>query len=459
MKRSIRWLLPALFVLGGCKSCQDNPTPTPAKVVEIDAAEVTVEAGAPQHVLGATFTFPTGVYHFDPPPPGYEAAAKKLLTDAGFAVVDGMPAEKPTAATAVFLHPSLAEFAPPSVDELAYRGRTLSIAERARLQKAAAVTSIMFVGPGTEARSRYRTALQAMLALEKAAPGVLWDEDARDAMTRAAWSARLDDWTGDVPWVERQLSIDVYREGELLRLVTMGMARFALPDIVVEQLTSHDTQAMGKLVNVLCQSMVEQGDLTRPGEMDLAMSALKNAKARGAYGAEVVDGGSAHATVTLAITEGAKGDPENRLLAVVFPGSGAHLQERQSALLEGFLGSRDSLIAVKNSPTLLAASARQRAKALLLKPRFAVKPPDAESLVVKAPFKTPSGGTEWMWVEVVSWTGTTIHGVLESDPYEVPGLKAGARVDVEESSIFDYIHHLADGGIEGNETAPLLGER
>ena len=76
--------------------------------------------------------------------------------------------------------------------------------------------------------------------------------------------------------------------------------------------------------------------------------------------------------------------------------------------------------------------------------------------MVKGPFKTASGGNEWMWIEVVRWKGSKIEGILENDPFQVPNLKAGARVEVEEDSIFDYIYRHADGTREGNETSALI---
>jgi hypothetical protein len=39
----------------------------------------------------------------------------------------------------------------------------------------------------------------------------------------------------------------------------------------------------------------------------------------------------------------------------------------------------------------------------------------------------------------------------------VPGLKAGATVEVEEASAFDYLHVFPDGHREGNQTEALLG--
>lgn len=50
-------------------------------------------------------------------------------------------------------------------------------------------------------------------------------------------------------------------------------------------------------------------------------------------------------------------------------------------------------------------------------------------------------------------------GILQNDPAEVPDLKAGARVVVEESSVFDYLHVLADGTRQGNTTAAILSRQ
>jgi len=61
-----------------------------------------------------------------------------------------------------------------------------------------------------------------------------------------------------------------------------------------------------------------------------------------------------------------------------------------------------------------------------------------------------------MWVEVVRWQEGTIAGILANDPFDVPELKAGARVEVKESAVFDYIHHRADGSQAGNLTGAVI---
>ena len=108
---------------------------------------------------------------------------------------------------------------------------------------------------------------------------------------------------------------------------------------------------------------------------------------------------------------------------------------------------------------LAARRRRAREAALALKPGYRNAPPLNEELEVKVPFLTASGHKEWMWVEVVRWRGKTIKGVLRNEPTEVPGLSAGARVEVDEHAIFDYVLSKPDGTTVGDETRRLIDQR
>ena len=108
---------------------------------------------------------------------------------------------------------------------------------------------------------------------------------------------------------------------------------------------------------------------------------------------------------------------------------------------------------------LNAARARALRALRKLKPRFTQRQPALEHLIVKAPFTTRTNGVEWMWVEVVHWEGKKLSGILQNDPYEVDDLKAGARVEVDEDSLFDYLYRRADGTDEGGETTKILMAR
>ncbi len=82
--------------------------------------------------------------------------------------------------------------------------------------------------------------------------------------------------------------------------------------------------------------------------------------------------------------------------------------------------------------------------------------PAGDSLLVKAPWDTPSGGVEYMWVQVTSWSGDVLVGTLVNDPWEARGVRKGDRAEVPVRRVFDYLWRHADGTREGNGTAPFL---
>lgn len=82
--------------------------------------------------------------------------------------------------------------------------------------------------------------------------------------------------------------------------------------------------------------------------------------------------------------------------------------------------------------------------------------PSGDRLYVKVPFAGDQGALEYLWVQVVSWRGAAIDGVLRSEPAWVPDLAAGDVVGVDQAVVFDYLWRHAEGGSEGNETEAYL---
>jgi len=128
-------------------------------------------------------------------------------------------------------------------------------------------------------------------------------------------------------------------------------------------------------------------------------------------------------------------------------------------LLHSLFGSADSITYVQHTKRLLAASEAARTKLPELQQAFARGLKPGEYLLVKAPFATPKGGQEWMWVEVTAWKGDAITGLLNNDPVDVPTLHAGQIVQVSQSKVFDYLRRLPDGHEEGNTTGVILLEQ
>lgn len=72
------------------------------------------------------------------------------------------------------------------------------------------------------------------------------------------------------------------------------------------------------------------------------------------------------------------------------------------------------------------------------KPEYQKGLEPGESLFVKAGFREAQA-TEWMWLEVSNWRGSTITGLLLEDANLIPKFKSGQKVSVRESDLFDFL--------------------
>jgi uncharacterized protein YegJ (DUF2314 family) len=85
--------------------------------------------------------------------------------------------------------------------------------------------------------------------------------------------------------------------------------------------------------------------------------------------------------------------------------------------------------------------------------------PLGDRLAVKAPFDTDDKNVELMWIDVSGWEGDVVRGYLDNDPYYIKSLKAGAKVEVKQASLTDYVWSKADGTKEGGESSAILERR
>jgi uncharacterized protein YegJ (DUF2314 family) len=350
-------------------------------------------------------------------------------------------------------------YAPPDLRSLRYSGRGLSREQGAALQASRSALVLDFVVSREHAWDGLRGACGLASRLARDTGGLLWDEETREAFSPDEWdSRRLASWTEREPDVSGHLAIHVYRRTELVRGITLGMGKFGLPDLVVEGFPWSSEGGVENLIESLAQSLAEGAQAGSAGEVTLRLQDLRNTAAR----ERQVRGLKPKATgvARLRLLEGRReaGDPENRLIEIGFdryPGPDA--TARQDALLSELFGATDSITNSRHGDQeLLAASRHARAQLPSLRQAFAKGMAPGEYILLKAPFATRDGGTEWMWVEVVSWKSGAIKGVLKNDPFYVSGLHAGQIVAVAEERVFDYLHRFPDGTEQGNETGPVL---
>jgi uncharacterized protein YegJ (DUF2314 family) len=351
-----------------------------------------------------------------------------------------------------------AEYAPPDARLLRLFGHGISKEQELSLQKSKKALILDFAHPKQSVWMGLRTASSLVEEVARETGGLVWDEETREMFSPDAWrEKRLEHWTGDVPDISRQTVIHVYNSGEYARAITLGMAKTGLPDVVVQELPWPSQGQAGNLINLFCQSLAEGTPIALPGPLNLDLKAIKNtevsSKQKKSFKA------NASGLACLSLKEGAweEGDPKNRLIQLSadrYMGDDSHA--RQERMLSSFFGWEDSITKVHHNEEVLAESRKEREKLPELQRAFAAGLQPGEYIQVKAPFHTPEGNTEWMWVDVTGWKGDKIKGLLANEPFEIPNLHSGQMVEVRERDVFDYIRYFPDKHSEGNTTGEIL---
>jgi uncharacterized protein YegJ (DUF2314 family) len=347
-------------------------------------------------------------------------------------------------------------YAPPDLEMLKICGKTLDRKQAESLQSCKEALILDFAYSKDHQWDGLKSALRLTESIARATGGLPWDETSREVYTPDEWKRqRLDSWTGPIPDVSTLTSIHAYKKNEYVRAVSLGMSKLGLPDIVVEEFSWTVNGSMGHLLNLFAQALAEGQRLTRPGEFDLDILSIKNPEGKDV--AAIKKNATTEAPLTLRVGKREPRDPVNRLIVIEFDrGQGPDVHSRQQAILSGLFGAEDSVSLVKQDEELAAASRQARLKLPELRAKFSKGLAPGEYIQLKAPFKTLDGGTEYMWVEVISWDGDKVKGLLKNEPAHVLDLHAGQVVEILASTAFDFIHRYPDGRVEGNETGKII---
>lgn len=375
-------------------------------------------------------------------------------------LVDALPKAPPTApiVMAKLIDTAQKDYRPPNLDLLQRFGRGLSRDQAQALQTVDDALLLRFAHPTAHTLPAYRAALQLAEQVARDTQGLLWDEETREVFTPDEWrKRRLDTWSGDIPDVALQTVIHAYKGDRQVRAITLGMVKFGLPDVVVDDFSWSNNRPMGNLVNALVQTLVEGATIKTPGQYDLDLRAIRHAQVKAGVLPTLKPNANAVAKLSLVNGKAESGDPDNRLLEIQFdrhPGPDRYA--RQDALLSALFGSEDGVTRVKHNQELLAASAAAKQRLPALREAFRKGLQPGEYILLKMPFPNSAGSNEWMWVEVMRWDGDAISALLKNEPVDVPGLRGGQMVKVSQAKAFDYLRRYPDGREEGNETGKIL---
>jgi hypothetical protein len=127
-----------------------------------------------------------------------------------------------------------------------------------------------------------RGAMELAGRIARDSGGMVWDAEGRKVLTPEEWDRKsLAAWqAGSVADCRQLFNIDVYKDGEYLREVTLGMKKLGLPDLVAEELPASLYESTGNLINTLAQALAEGGTPGKEGELDLSLRSLQNAEVR-----------------------------------------------------------------------------------------------------------------------------------------------------------------------------------
>lgn len=117
--------------------------------------------------------------------------------------------------------------------------------------------------------------------------------------------------------------------------------------------------------------------------------------------------------------------------------------------------AKDTIIQAGDDPRLAAAAAEARKRWPEFIKEFNKSEPNV-AYAVKVSFPVRGGGSEHMWISVTAIDGTTIRGVLDSEPVNDVGLKRGDAATTTIDQIEDWMVGRGKGNLKGLFSVPVL---
>ncbi len=347
----------------------------------------------------------------------------------------------------------------PPIDYLAYFGRGLSKAQAKSIQASKQILLIDVAYPQNKFLTSYKPAVNFLHEIAITHKGLIWDSETRELFEPTAWKEkRITSWQGKFPNIVDHITIHAYNnDPNGIRAITLGMEKFGLPDIVVNNFSWSLNRPIGRLINLTAQSLLEGITPDENATLTLNIGKLQNKALRQTLISGLKENAASELKIKFKEGKREEGDPSNVIIELLFDDAkGKDLSEKHDSTLSTLFGWEDSITMVKHDTELLAASKRAKAHLSKLRKDFNNGLEPGEFILLKAPFTTDDGGNEWMWVEVITWKKTAIKGLLKNEPYYVSGLRAGSIVVINQNDVFDYIRNFADGTSAGNETGKLM---
>jgi hypothetical protein len=362
-----------LLAVNGCKSKSEGdkakPTPTPTTTktptptdpgkVEPKPTDAAPAKAAAKSAVADKVAFEMSIY-FTPKaraePDKVLATLVKKFPGLNLVAKVSKDMKLPAVTTKV---PSIGKYAPPSPEALKRAGRGLDADKIKGVQKSKGAFIMRFFTEGKDAARLYTAALMLVTQVAQQTGGLLWDEETQELFAPDVWALRIRA-AKQVPLnILPHIIVRETSAGGTTRLVTRGMAKLGLPDLVVDAVPTALVPQARAFAQLMAQTVAEGGMVDAQGALAIDASALKNqvAKAKLAIGAD----GTGKASVSIGPGKSQRGDPRNRLWQVRFEGT-ATPAENQAALFKQVLGTPAKAAPAKAAPAKAAPAKAAPAK-------------------------------------------------------------------------------------------------
>jgi hypothetical protein len=265
--------------------------------------------------------FDLGIYT-PTPPSSQDLEAAQAEAHGRLPGVTVLPSKRTVdAPTALIFAPSIQALPPPTPDFIRTDGRGIRTGQADLIAGSQGLIAMAFRFDDDASLARLHAVQVLALDVARNGIGAIWDESTREIYGADEWArVRVEGWEGNRPDVRRHIAIR-YDDSPLggRRLLSLGMQKFGLPDLVVNGVAARDVGNATRIIDGLAQLLVEGATLEPGGVMHLNFGAIKHAGARKTY-MEAAGAGAMFAwTLTLTPMPRVQGDPDNRLVAVRFP--------------------------------------------------------------------------------------------------------------------------------------------
>ncbi len=132
------------------------------------------------------------------------------------------------------------------------------------------VTVISGAAPVDGPKAKLTAAHDAIATFATKVDGGVWDQHSWQLFTAARWRDRPSSWAGDVPLGRELFTIQLSRSKDGARLVTAGLHKLGLPNLLLDGVPPTASSTAGRLLNSIAQVLIESSRLELDTPIELS---------------------------------------------------------------------------------------------------------------------------------------------------------------------------------------------